>query len=312
MDNKINFSIIIPSRNVTDLLRRCLDSIPHRDDVQIIVVDDNSDPGIVDIEHYPGLNEPCTEVIFTKEGKGAGYARNCGLKAAKGKWIIFSDSDDYFNYCIDEIFNEYRDTDYDCIFFNATVLDSRSYSPMKTPQRPALYYDKYKNSYQLEHYLRFYFGQPWCKMVKRDVIVSNNIQFEETIIHNDTQYAYLVGFYSKNIKVDDRCIYSYMVRQNSVSKQKWDYTILMTRLKVFAKKYVFLKHHSIDYKMEVHIPNVLLYYKEHDKTILTECYNVLQQIGVENIEIKKAICNRKWETSFVGKLCSFIKNKINR
>ena len=65
-------------KNIPNLLQRCLDSIPNREDVQIIVVDDNSDPNIVDFDKFPGLNRSNVEVIFTKEGKGAGYARNTG------------------------------------------------------------------------------------------------------------------------------------------------------------------------------------------------------------------------------------------
>ena len=68
----INYSIIIPHKNIPNLLQRCLDSIPNREDVQIIVVDDNSDPNIVDFDKFPGLNRCNVEVIFTKEGKGAG------------------------------------------------------------------------------------------------------------------------------------------------------------------------------------------------------------------------------------------------
>ena len=52
----INYSIIIPHKNIPNLLQRCLDSIPNREDVQIIVVDDNSDPNIVDFDKFPGLN----------------------------------------------------------------------------------------------------------------------------------------------------------------------------------------------------------------------------------------------------------------
>ena len=85
----INYSIIIPHKNIPDLLQRCLNSIPRRTDIQIIVVDDNSDPKKVDFEHFPGVGEKCVEVYFTKEGKGAGYARNMGLKYAKGKWLLF-------------------------------------------------------------------------------------------------------------------------------------------------------------------------------------------------------------------------------
>ena len=65
----INYSIIIPHKNIPNLLQRCLDSIPNREDVQIIVVDDNSDPNIVDFDKFPGLNRSNVEVIFTKEGE---------------------------------------------------------------------------------------------------------------------------------------------------------------------------------------------------------------------------------------------------
>src|SRR5574344_311021 len=96
MTNMINYTIIIPHKNTTDLLRKCIDSIPKRNDVQVIIVDDNSDADKVDFEHFPGLNEERTEVYFTKEGKGAGYARNIGLQYAIGKWVVFVDADDYF------------------------------------------------------------------------------------------------------------------------------------------------------------------------------------------------------------------------
>ena len=104
----INYSIIIPHKNTPKLLQRCLNSIPVRNDVQIIIVDDNSDPEIVDFKQFPGLNNPNTEVIFTKEGKGAGYARNTGLSKAVGKWTLFADSDDFYNYCINDIMDEYN------------------------------------------------------------------------------------------------------------------------------------------------------------------------------------------------------------
>ena len=56
MNNTINFSIIIPTKNIPDLLLRCLESIPQRSDIEIIVVDDNSDREIVDVKNYPGTN----------------------------------------------------------------------------------------------------------------------------------------------------------------------------------------------------------------------------------------------------------------
>ena len=90
-----NFTFIIPHKNIPSLLQRCIDSIPQREDVHIVVVDDNSDSCQVDFSHFPGLNNPFVEVIFTKEGYGAGYARNVGLKQVQSKWVLFADADDY-------------------------------------------------------------------------------------------------------------------------------------------------------------------------------------------------------------------------
>ena len=70
---EINYSFIIPHKNIPDLLQRCLDSIPRREDIQIIVVDDNSDLDKVDFDHFPGISEPCVEVYFTKEGRALSF-----------------------------------------------------------------------------------------------------------------------------------------------------------------------------------------------------------------------------------------------
>ena len=72
MNNTINFSIIIPTKNIPDLLQRCLESIPQRSDIEIIVVDDNSDREIVDVKNYPGTNNQQVKIIFLPRAKEQG------------------------------------------------------------------------------------------------------------------------------------------------------------------------------------------------------------------------------------------------
>ena len=119
----INYSIIIPHKNIPDLLQICLDSIPERDDIEIIVVDDNSDEEIISKSDFPGLERSDCKVIFTKEGKGAGYARNVGLDNANGKWILFADADDYF---VDDfliILDKYSILEFDTIYFKLKSIN---------------------------------------------------------------------------------------------------------------------------------------------------------------------------------------------
>ena len=71
----INYSIIIPHKNIPQLLQRCLDSIPVRDDVQVIVVDDNSDSRIVDFHNFPKWKGSEYKVLFSKNNLTAGGAK---------------------------------------------------------------------------------------------------------------------------------------------------------------------------------------------------------------------------------------------
>ena len=70
------YSIIIPHKEIPDLLMRCLRSIPVSEDIQVIVVDDNSSYDDTCLYTYPELSRPYLEFIRTKTGGVAGYARN--------------------------------------------------------------------------------------------------------------------------------------------------------------------------------------------------------------------------------------------
>ena len=122
-----DYSIIIPHYNNAHDLARCLASIPQRDDVQVIIVDDNSSPELVDFERFPGLGRKNTKVVFSKgeKGKGPGYARNLGMEKAEGRWIVFADSDDYFLPGFSAALDEYRNDPHDVVFFKCLKQDTQ-------------------------------------------------------------------------------------------------------------------------------------------------------------------------------------------
>ena len=160
MEKEIVYSIIIPHKNIPLLLQRCLDSIPQREDIQIIVVDDNSSSDIVDFSNFPGRNKVGVEIILTKEGKGAGYARNCGLKHVRGEWLIFADADDFFLRDFLDVLDAYRNTDYDLIVFRAESVDSDTLAPVISRQNN---YEKIAENMDLE-ILKYRNDVPWAKM----------------------------------------------------------------------------------------------------------------------------------------------------
>jgi glycosyltransferase involved in cell wall biosynthesis len=88
-------SVIIPCYNVESYISECLESVLNQTypDIEIICVDNNSsDQTFTLIKNY---KEKHNNIIVLSERKpGASYARNKGLKKAKGKWIQFLDADD--------------------------------------------------------------------------------------------------------------------------------------------------------------------------------------------------------------------------
>ena len=212
----INYSIIIPHKNSADLLEYCLSTIPVRDDAQVIVVDDSSDPEKVDFAHFPQWKGKNYEYYLTKEGKGAGYARNIGLDHAKGKWVLFVDADDYLLPTINDIFDEYVNSDADIIYFRprAVMLEDR-----KSPSNRADAYNGIIDRYfenRDETELRVRFFSPTCKFVKRELIEKKHIRFEEIKYSNDNLFAVMIGCNAKSIKVSNDTYYIITECENSL------------------------------------------------------------------------------------------------
>lgn len=90
-------SIIIPVYNVEKYLAKCLDSVlvGNAFTGQIICVNDGStDNSLTILEQY-AKQYPNVEII-TQPNAGLSAARNTGIKAAKGEYVCFLDSDDYW------------------------------------------------------------------------------------------------------------------------------------------------------------------------------------------------------------------------
>ncbi len=213
----INYTVIIPHKNSVDLLQYCLDSITIRDDVQVIVVDDNSDANKVDFAHFPQWNGNNYECYLTKEGKGAGYCRNVGLEHAKGKWVLFVDADDYVLSSISDIFDSCVDSDADVIYFRPTAV---MLSDRKTPSKRDAYYNKLIDEYQSstdENDIRTLFFSPCSKFVKKQLIDEYGIRFDEIRYSNDNFFSVSVGCFAKKIEVRDDSYYVISQGDNSLT-----------------------------------------------------------------------------------------------
>ncbi|MCF0125050.1 MAG: glycosyltransferase family 2 protein [Clostridia bacterium] len=281
----MSFSLIIPHHNIPDLLHRCLQSLPIRLDLQIIVIDDGSSEDYLFAIKQIEKKFPYVEFIYSSPGKGGGFARNLGLAAAKGDYIFFADADDFFMPCLNQFLDDIPKKKADVIYFNAISVDTDSYTVTYRSMHLHRLIQMYKKNFQKSLFeLKYSFGEPWCKMVKREMIEIFNISFEETQIHNDTRFSYLVGFFAKEIQVDQRAVYCVTDRVNSVSKNQAP-DRLITRTKVFAEANRFFKLNKIHRFDERAIRPFFCLLAKRDFKHAKMCIEILHKTGMTSIEI---------------------------
>lgn len=240
---EIKFSIIVPHYNIIEGLKRLLPDISMYDDMQVIVVDDRSDK---EVEEYLRVKEEyqARGVLFIENDgvKGAGSCRNLGMKYAVGKWLLFSDADDYFTEDFHSILSEYVNSSADLIYFSPTSVFMDTLEPAG---RHKIYVKKIKAyledpSHVNELHLKYDVVSPWSKMFKRKYIEDNSIQFAEIMYSNDSFFSTVSAFYASSIEVSDKTIYCLTDREGSLTKNTGKEAIEI-RFDAFIRWATFLK-----------------------------------------------------------------------
>ena len=285
----INYSIIIPHKNCPELLLYCLDSIPVRDDVQVIVVDDNSDADKVDFDHFPQWKGDNYECCFTKEGKGAGYARNVGLGKVKGKWVLFADADDFFFPQIDKVFDEHVDSVADIVFFRPKgVMLFDRITPSKRGTVINGIIDRYLESGN-DVELRCWTYSPWCRLVKTALIKNNNIGFEETRYSNDILFSVLVGLKAERISVIDEKLYGLTYSADSLTA---NYNNKPGELSIRADVFFGAQQVIYDSGYPIYEKDAVWYLKklfDDNKQLFLRYFNQMHKMGYEKTWLLKEI-----------------------
>lgn len=217
------FSIILPIYNVEKYLPACIDSIIDQNykDYEIILVDDGSKDTSGRICDDYSLKYDSVRVIHKPNG-GQSDARNVGLKKAIGEYVFFVDSDDYLidNNVLSRINNRIESASPDVIafksikWFESTGKTSTSTVDLSVSANAVQPYQKYLELIDKDTYS----NSAWSKVIRRSLLVDNNIEFEKGLLGEDNDWYYKVVEHIQSLELINEPLYVYRQREGSITK----------------------------------------------------------------------------------------------
>ena len=218
------FSIVVPVYNVEDYLDECVQSVINQSytDWELILVDDGSPDNCPQLCDEYAFRDNRIKVIH-KENGGASSARNLGVSMSRGEYVLFLDSDDFYN---DDnalkIMNEgITDSSCDVLVFGCTDFNMNTGESVVTRGGYDLNLISVSSYNESLHYLmqnKMLPGGPTVFCTRRELIIQNSIIFKEGVQNEDYDYVLSVFMYAKSISALNNPFYSYRkARQDSVT-----------------------------------------------------------------------------------------------
>ena len=232
MEN-IKISVIIPVYNTQKYLKKCLDSVLQQSlqDYEIICINDGSvDCSGEILKEYAANNDRI--VLFTQANQGLSVARNVGIKAARGEYIYFLDSDDYIEPdTLETAYHELETKRLDIVYFDMYAFGEDGIS-QKAVDDKNKYYDRsssypavYTGKELLYALLKNHdYSCPVCKQViRREFLQKHQILFYNGIIHEDELYTIQTMMLAGRVAYIERVLYHRRLRPGSIMTRPLDF-----------------------------------------------------------------------------------------
>ena len=190
-------SVVIPVYNVEKYLAECVDSVLGQTyaDFEIILVDDGATDSSGQMCDEYAQKDARIRVIHQPNG-GLSAARNTGLKAARGEYVYFLDSDDYIETCALEHLVAVADQEQaDVVFFDGYVFfdECEEDDSVSRYVRKVVYAtDKGRDVLYKQLILDEYRTPVQFLLIKRTYLDTHQLTFLEGVIHEDELFTFLV------------------------------------------------------------------------------------------------------------------------
>lgn len=210
-------SIISPFYNSEKKCSRLLDTLEKLDalDVELIFVDDGSTDGTLTVLSEFKERAKLPTCVIPQSNKGPGGARNSGLKIAKGEYVWFVDSDDDINPEAIDILRDAQSCGFDFIDFDI-VTKGQQINSMGCAV------SEYTFEKEVKQQLLQNFGRIWSKIIRRNLLIENEILYPEMCIYEDNPMVFLYPFYVKSFMKTGVVGYYHHEEHESITRSEFN------------------------------------------------------------------------------------------
>ncbi len=187
-------TVVIPVYNVQEYLHECLDSVCAQtlEELEIICVDDGStDASALILREYAQVDKRIR--ILTQQNRYAGAARNAGIREARGEYLLFLDSDDFFEKRLCELtYQQASSRNADIVLFGAKNYDMATQTVIENPayfRRELLPQAEVFSRREIpDTLLLLTTPNPWLKLFRREFVLQEGIFYQEIRHSNDIYF----------------------------------------------------------------------------------------------------------------------------
>jgi len=215
-------SVIIPVYKVEKYLHQCINSVIDQTyaNMEIILVDDGSTddcPRICD--NY--AQQDSRFIVIHKSNGGSSSARNAGIKAATGDYIIFLDSDDYWDdiSAMQDLVMQIFEFESDVITWGYKKLFDESIKvvPFIVDRNLVLKRDK-EDAFYVMLKCNSFIASACNKLIRRKLFEENCLWFNEGSKSEDIEWCARLALFSESFDIYESNFYIYRQRSGSISK----------------------------------------------------------------------------------------------
>lgn len=206
-ENSIAISVVIPLYNGEDKITHCIKMLDRQtfcEKFEVIIVDDKSTDGSVDVvENFIESLEhkDYVRLIRNEQNGRAGKARNTGVKEAIGEYILFIDQDDYPDETMLQKLYDLTDGGViDCTYCSVLDRNGNVYHRPTSEHITELTKEEKKN-------LIRDFGYVFAMLIRRSILITNDLRFPEQVMFEDSLYNYGVLSCVQSINGTEEVLY---------------------------------------------------------------------------------------------------------